>query len=66
MSKNITEQITELQAQAEKAEFLNKLFAKAVKNEFGYSIDEVHTLIARQVAYENRVKSHIQNDHEQG
>lgn len=66
MSKTITDQITELQEKAEKAEFLTKLFEKAVKNEFGYSITEVHTLLARQIAYENRVKSHIEHDHEQG
>lgn len=66
MSKTITEQISELQDQADKAEFLNKLFEKAVKHEFGYSIDEVHTLLDRQIAYENRVKSHTEHDHEQG
>lgn len=66
MSKTIAEQISELQEQAEKAEFLNKLFEKAVKHEFGYSISEIHTLLARQIAYENRMKSHIQPDHEQG
>ena len=47
MSKkvSITEQIEELQAENERLSNLQKLFEKAVKEEFGYSVKDLHKII---------------------
>ena len=53
-TKSITDQILQLQKENERLVFLNSLFEKAVKKEFGYSIKELHQLILKQEAYERR------------
>ena len=57
MSKklSITEQIEELQAENEHLQGLQKLFEKAVKDEFGFSVKEVHKLISAQVRYQQQI-----------
>ena len=59
MSKkfSITEQIEELQSENESLRSLHKLFEKAVKDEFGFSIKEVHRLISSQVRYQQQKNS---------
>ena len=59
MSKKITitEQIEELQEENERLKGLQKLFEKAVKNEFGFSIKEVHKLISAQVRYQQQMNA---------
>ncbi len=54
MSKkpSISEQIEELQAENERLQGLQKLFEKAVKDEFGFSVKEVHKLISAQVRHQ--------------
>ena len=44
-TKGISDLVLELQEENERLQFLSKLFEKAVKNEFGHSIKEVHRLI---------------------
>ena len=56
MSKKITitEQIEELQEENERLKGLQKLFEKAVKDEFGFSVKEVHKLISAHVRYQQQ------------
>lgn len=56
MSKkiSITEQIEELQEENERLKGLQKLFEKAVKDEFGFSVKEVHRMISAQVRYQQQ------------
>ncbi|MCR5357169.1 MAG: hypothetical protein K6E63_07170 [Lachnospiraceae bacterium] len=56
MSKkvSITEQIEELQAENERLSNLQKLFEKAVKEEFGYSVKELHKIIDEHAAEQPR------------
>lgn len=56
MSKNktISELVNELQKENEKLSNLKKLFDKACKLEFGFSVKEIHKLLDRQIAYEKR------------
>ena len=63
MSKkvSITEQIEELQEENERLKGLQKLFEKAVKDEFGFSAKEVHKLISAQVRYQQQQKNASQN-----
>ncbi len=44
-SKSITDLVTQLQDENEQAKFFYKLFAQAVKHEFGYSVEELHDII---------------------
>ena len=50
----ITEQIEELQEENERLKGLQKLFEKAVKDEFGFSVKEVHKLSSAQVRYQQQ------------
>ncbi len=52
--KSITTQIVELQEENERLSSLGKLFDKAVKNEFGYSIKELHQIIEKWQALERQ------------
>ncbi len=45
MSKSITEQIADLQSENERLKELQKLFDKAVKNEFGEDVKSLHKLL---------------------
>ena len=56
MSKkpSIMEQIEQLQEENERLQGLQKLFEKAVKDEFGYSIKEVHIMISELIRYQQR------------
>ncbi len=57
---SISEQIEELQAENERLNGLHKLFDKAVKMEFGYSIKEVHSLLNKQLQFEQRKQRNSQ------
>ena len=56
MSKkvSITDQIKRLQEENERLKGLQKLFEKAVKDEFGFSVREVHKLVSAQVRYQQQ------------
>ena len=56
MAKTITEQIADLQNENERLKELDKLFEKAVKNEFGLDRKQLHKLV------QNR--EHFQSDFE--
>ena len=58
---SISEQIEELQAENERLQGLQKLFEKAVKDEFGYSIKEVHIMISEQIRYQQRKAANQRN-----
>lgn len=45
MAKTIQEQIAEMEARCRKLEELQKLFEKAVKNEFGIDSKKIHKII---------------------
>lgn len=45
MSKTIQEQIAEMEARCTQLEELQKLFEKAVKNEFGIDAKKIHKLL---------------------
>ncbi len=45
MAKTIQEQITEMEARCNQLEALQKLFEKAVKNEFGIEAKKIHKII---------------------
>lgn len=45
MAKTIQEQITEMEARCNQLESLQKLFEKAVKNEFGIEAKKIHKII---------------------
>ena len=53
-TKSITTQIIELQKENERLSSLGKLFEKAVKNEFGYGIKELHQIIEKWQALERQ------------
>ncbi len=53
-TKSITTQIMELQKENERLSTLGKLFEKAVKNEFGYSVKELHQIIEKWQALERQ------------
>jgi len=55
-SKSITELITELQEENEQSKYLTKLFNQAIKHEFGYSINELHTIIQKYKLQEKKFK----------
>lgn len=52
--QNITEIVTELQSENERLKELKKLFERAVKDEFGYTIKQLHELVKRQEYYDQR------------
>lgn len=56
MSKkiSITEQVEQLQEENAHLQGLQKLFEKAVKDEFGFSIKEVHMMIREQLRYQQK------------
>lgn len=56
MSKkiSITEQIEQLQEENAHLQGLQKLFEKAVKDEFGFSIREIHMMIREQLRYQQK------------
>jgi len=45
MAKTIQEQITEMEIRCKKLESLEKLFEKAIKNEFGIQAKQIHKMI---------------------
>lgn len=53
-TKSITTQIMELQEENERLNSLGRLFEKAVKNEFGYGIKELHQIIEKWQALERQ------------
>ncbi len=53
-TKSLSTLITDLQAENERLQSLNKLFNKACKTEFGYDVDTIHKIIEKQRIYDNR------------
>ena len=54
-AKSITEMITELQEENVRLQNLGKLFDRAVRDEFGYSIKELHDLIRKEQILEKKL-----------
>jgi hypothetical protein len=61
MSKNITEQIAELQNENDRLKELDKLFEKAVKAEFGCDRKKIHKLLENTTpepsAFEKKIRA---------
>lgn len=56
-TKSITELVTELQKENESLQSLKKLFNQACKNEFGYSVKELHDIITKQAIYDHKTEN---------
>ncbi len=54
MSKNLSTLIADLQKENDQLKYLQKVFEKTCKREFGFSIKEIHALLDKQLAYEKR------------
>ncbi len=54
-TKSITDLVTELQEENESLQPLKRLFNQAVKNEFGYDVKELHSIIEKSRALEKTV-----------
>lgn len=52
---DVIARIEELQKENDSLAFLGKMFDKAVKNEFGYSIKELHKIIEKCTVLENKM-----------
>lgn len=61
MSKNITEQIEDLQQENKRLNELYKLFEKAVKNEFGYDRKSIHKTLKNSCQSDNELKRKLAN-----
>ena len=59
MSKNITEQIEDLQHENERLKELDKLFERAVKNEFGCDRKSIHKKLNNEAKSGNEFESKI-------
>ena len=63
MAKTIQEQITEMETRCAKLEELQKLFEKAVKNEFGIEAKKIHKIIqnstSNQSDFETKIASYF-------
>lgn len=55
-SKSITELVNELQAENEALKRLDRLANQYTKQEFGYSVKELHIIIQQKEFYERKVK----------
>lgn len=64
-AKSITEMITELQEENDRLQNLGKLFEKAVRDEFGYSIKELHDLIRKEQILDQRMSTQQGQPHSQ-
>lgn len=53
-TKSISDLVSELQEENDRAKSIVKAFDAAVKHEFGYSTKELHRLIEKQELYERR------------
>lgn len=64
-AKSITEMITELQEENVRLQNLGKLFDRAVRDEFGYNIKELHDLIRKEQILEQRMSTQQGQPHSQ-
>ena len=55
-TRSIQDLITQLQAEADEAKFLSRLFNQAVKHEFDYTVDELHDIILKYKAFEKKFR----------
>ena len=55
-TKSITDLVQELQQENESLKGLEKLANQYCKQEFGYTVKELHNIIQKQEAYERRTK----------
>lgn len=54
-NKSISDLVTDLQAENDRLQFLKKLFDKAVAQEFGHTVKELHKIVEKQNASENQL-----------
>lgn len=52
--KSITDIVSDLQRDNERLKGLEKLFERGVKEEFGYTVKQLHEIVKRQEYYEQR------------
>lgn len=64
-TQSIGDAILEIQNENARLKSLEKLFEKAVKEEFGYSIKQLHEIVKRQEYYEQRKAERQQGQHTQ-
>ncbi len=55
-TKSITDLVLELQQENESLKKLDKLAQQYCKQEFGYTVKELHNIIQKHEAYERKVK----------
>lgn len=55
-TKSITDLVLDLQQENESLKGLKKLAQQFCKQEFGYTIEELHNIIRKQEAYERKIK----------
>ena len=55
-TKSITDLVQELQQENESLKGLKKLAQQYCKQEFGYTIKELHDIVRKQEAYERKMK----------
>lgn len=55
-TKSITDLVQEVQQENESLKRLEKLANQYCKQEFGYTVKELHNIIQKQEAYERRMK----------
>ena len=63
-SKSISDLVTQLQEENEQAKFFYKLFNQAVKHEFDYTVSELHDIILKYKALEQKFRD--REGHKQG
>ena len=59
MAKTIGDQIAALQAENEQLKYLQKLFEKAIKEEFGTDSKNIHKMIEKDTNFEEKIAAYF-------